>query len=96
MNKQDSCEECRSLIRCQYCPTAVFAEMKRLDKDSKGGILIITKWQVLGWGLSPLEACWEAHLEDSPGTYSHTVQIVRWEVFGFATRISLESNMTLS
>lgn len=61
--KQDSCENCRSLIRCRYCPTEVCVEAKRLDRDSKGGVLIITKWQLLGSGLSPSEAHWKFHLE---------------------------------
>lgn len=60
--KQDSCEKCRSLIRCHYCSTEVYVEVKRLD-DSKGSVLITTKWQLLGDGLSPSEAHWESHLE---------------------------------
>lgn len=69
--KQDSCERCRSLIRCHYCPTEVCVEAKRFDKGSNGGVLIITKWQLLGCGLSPSEAHWRLHLEDPsfPSSY---------------------------
>ncbi|MCJ1229015.1 hypothetical protein MMC12_005679 [Toensbergia leucococca] len=62
-DKQDSCDKCRSLIRCNYCPTEVRVEAKRLASDSKGGFLIITKWQALGCGRSPSEAHWITHLE---------------------------------
>lgn len=60
--KQDPCEKCRSLIRCHYCPTEVYVEAKRLD-DSNCTVLIVTKWQLLGHGLSPSEAPWESHLK---------------------------------
>ena len=62
--KQGSCKNCRSLIRCHYCSTEVYVEAKGFD-DSKGSVLIITKWQLLGYGLSPPEAHWKSHLERS-------------------------------
>lgn len=66
-DKQDLTEICCILIRCRYCPTALLVEAKRLNKDSKGGLLTINKWQDLGCGLSPSEARWKSHLE-CPGT----------------------------
>ena len=62
--KQDSCKKCSNLIRCHYCPTEVHVEAKRFD-DSKGSVLITTKWLLLGNGLSPSEALWKSHLERS-------------------------------
>ena len=66
-DKQDLTEICCILIRCRYCPTALLVEAKRLNKDSKGGLLTITKWQDLGCGLSPSEVRWKSDLE-YPGT----------------------------
>ena len=70
--KQVSCDGCRRLIRCHYCPTEVCVEAKRLDGDSKGSVLVVTKWQLLGCGLSPSEAHWDSHLSYSrfPWRYS--------------------------
>lgn len=59
----ESCERCSGLARCSYCPTEVLVEAKRLDTNSRGGFLIITKWQLLGCGRSPSEASWKDHLE---------------------------------
>ena len=67
VNKQDWCKKCHSLIRCQYCPTEVSVEAKRLNEDFEGGFIAITKWQILGCGLSPSEAHWKNHLEKSLG-----------------------------
>ena len=61
--KQVSCQDCRRLISCHYCSTEVYIEAKRLEGDSKGGLLVITKWQLLGCGLSPSEVHWKSHLE---------------------------------
>ena len=61
--KQVSCRDCRRLISCHYCSTEVCVETKRLEGDSKGGVLVITKWQLLGCGLSPSEVYWNSHLE---------------------------------
>lgn len=63
VRRQDSCEKCHSLIRCHYCPTEINVELRRPNGNAECGLLIITKWQVLGRGLSPLEAHWESHLE---------------------------------
>lgn len=63
VNKQDRCEKCSGLIRCRFCPTEVCVEAKRLDKDCRGGFLVITKWQMIGRGLSPFESHWRTHLE---------------------------------
>ena len=60
--KQASCEECRSLMRCERCPTEVCVEAKRPDGVSKGVFLVITKWQFLGSGLSPSARHWKSHL----------------------------------
>ena len=69
--KQVSCEGCCSLIRCHSCATEVRVEAKRLDEEFKGNFLVITKWQLLGCGLSPSEAHWRSHLERSGLPRSH-------------------------
>ena len=82
--EQDSCEKCCKLVRCEYCPTEVYVDAKRLD-DSQGGVLIITKWQLVGCGLSPFEEHWESHLDcprrpwrylldDAPGSIQATYE----------------------
>lgn len=63
--KQVSCLDCRRLISCHYCSTEVCVEAKRLEGDSEGGVLVVTKWQLLGCGLSPSEVHWKSHLERS-------------------------------
>lgn len=60
--KEDSCEECRALIRCRYFPTEVFIEQKRSINDSGDGVLIITKWQEFGQRLSSLGGQWRKHV----------------------------------
>jgi len=67
VEKQESCQRCRRLIGCRYCPTEVYVEAKHLNGGYNGGFLIVTKWQALGYGLSPLEAHWKSHL-DCPAT----------------------------
>ena len=62
--KQDSCEQCRSLISCEYCLTEVYVDVEHFDKDYVAGLLVITKWQLLGRGLSPSETHWNSHLHN--------------------------------
>lgn len=59
--KQDLCEQCRSLMRCDYCPTEACFEVKYLDENLAADFLVITKWQLVGGGLSPSEAHWDSH-----------------------------------
>lgn len=63
--KQDSCKDCCNLIRCVYCPTKVYVEAKRLN-NSQDSVLIITKWQLVACGMSPIEKHSEPNLNDSP------------------------------
>ena len=64
--KQESCGQCQTLIRCHYCPTEVLVETKRSDLQVEGDMVVITKWQALGYGVSPYEPQWESHFQPRP------------------------------
>ncbi len=62
-HKQDSCAQCQDLIRCEYCPTEVCVDIRKSGKGHVENALVVTKWQVLGYGLSPFESQWKSHLK---------------------------------
>ena len=61
--EQESCGECRALIRCHYCPTEVLVETKRSFMQVERDLVVITKWQALGYGVSPFEPQWASHFQ---------------------------------
>lgn len=67
-----NCEKCHGLIRCPFYPTEVAIEVRRSARHPRGGFLVTTKWQVLGFGFSAMEACWKSHLEaaEAPWPYA--------------------------
>lgn len=65
----DSSAQCQNLIRCNYCPTEVQVETKGFGEGVDKKFLVITKWQALGQGLSPLGS-WESHLQPRSSRWS--------------------------
>ena len=60
---QKDCKKCRRLIRCPFCPTEIAMEIKSGPDCLGGAFIVATKWQTLGYGLSPLGDEWKSHIE---------------------------------
>ena len=60
---QESCGGCQDLIRCRYCPTEVLVQRKSACVQPEADLTVITKWQTLGYGISPFEPQWESHFQ---------------------------------
>ena len=62
-------EACTGLLHCPLCPTEVALQTKRPPRDlSGGGFIVATKWQIIGYGVSPAEPAWKQPL--NPTTVS--------------------------
>ena len=61
-----SCIECAENLLCPMCPTEIQVNVVPFAKKSKieGIMLIVTRWQLLGDGISPFEKHWAHRLQE--------------------------------
>lgn len=62
-----SCVNCVGNLRCPMCPTEIQVDIKPFaDKKSKsrGVMLVVTRWQLIGDGHSPFERHWAHRLRE--------------------------------